>query len=55
MSSVSRRVSMAEVSGGGVQGRQRIGGLPDAVKVALNSKEMTVEAGRSERRSGGPW
>ena len=39
-----RRVLMAEVSGGRVLGRPRLGWMND-VKVALGNKKMTVEAG----------
>ena len=40
---MARRVLMAEVSGGRVRGRQRLG-LMDGVKVTLCNREMTVEA-----------
>ena len=40
---MSRRVLMAEVSGGRVLGRQRLGWM-DGVKVALGNRGMTVEA-----------
>ena len=40
---MARRVLMAEVSGGRVRGRPRLG-LMDGVKVALGNREMTVEA-----------
>ena len=39
------RVLMAEVSGGRVQGRPRLG-WTDSVKVTLGNREMTVEAAR---------
>ena len=42
---LARRVFMAEVSGGRVQGRPRLG-WRDGVKVALDNRRMTVEAGR---------
>ena len=42
---VSRRVLMAEVSGGRVRGRPRLGWM-DGVKVALGNRGMTVEAAR---------
>ena len=42
---MARRVLMAEVSGGRVRGRQRLGGM-DGVKVALGNRGMTVEAAR---------
>ena len=38
-----RRVLMAEVSGGRVRGRPRLGWM-DGVKVALGNRGMTVEA-----------
>ena len=37
------RVLMAEVSGGQIRGRPRLGWM-DGVKVALGNKGMTVEA-----------
>ena len=40
-----RRVLMAEVSGGRVRGRPRLGWM-DGVKVALGNRVMTVEASR---------
>ena len=39
----ARRVLMAEVSGGRVRGRLRLGWM-DGVKVALGNRGMTVEA-----------
>ena len=42
---LARKVLMAEVSGGRVRGRPRLGWL-DGVKVALCSREMTVEVER---------
>ena len=42
---MSRRVLMAEVSGGRVRGRPTLGWM-DGVKVALGSKGMTVQAAR---------
>ena len=42
---MARRVLMAEVSGGQVRGRQRLGWM-DGVKVALGNRGMTVEAAR---------
>ena len=52
------RVMMAEVSGGRVQGRPRLGWM-DGVKVALGNRVMTVEAARQCARkigkSGEPW
>ena len=40
---MARRVLMAEVSGGWVQGRPRLGGMDD-VKVALGNRGVTEEA-----------
>ena len=40
-----RRVLMAEISGGGVRERLRLGWM-DGVKVALYNRGMTVEAAR---------
>ena len=48
---MARRVLMAEVGGGWVRGRPRLGWV-DGVKVALGSRGMTVEAAR---KSGEPW
>ena len=46
---MARRVLMAEVSGGRVRGRPRLGWM-DGVKVAVGNRGMTVEAHeRSER------
>ena len=42
---MARRVLMAEVSGGQVQGRPRLDWM-DSVMVALGKRTMTVEAGR---------
>ena len=42
---MARRVLMAEVSGGRVRGRPRLGWM-DGMKVALRNREMTVEAVR---------
>ena len=42
---MARRVLMAEVTGGRVRGRQRLGWM-DGVKVALGNRGMTVEAVR---------
>ena len=42
---VARSVLMAEVSGGRVRGRPRLGRM-DGVRVALGSRGMTVEAAR---------
>ena len=54
---MARRVLMAEVSGGRVQGRPRLGWM-DGVKVTLGKRGMTVEAARQcpkDRKSGEPW
>ena len=48
------RVLMAEVSGGRVRGRPRLGCM-DGVKVALGNRGMTVEAARKTGKSGEPW
>ena len=42
---MAKRVLMAEVSGGRVRGRPRLGWM-DGVKVALGNRGMTVEAAR---------
>ena len=47
---IARRVLMADVSGGRVRGRQRLGWL-DGVKVALGGRGMTAEAARKMGRS----
>ena len=46
---MARRVLMAEVSGGRIRGRPRLGWM-DGVRVALESRGMTVEAARPCRR-----
>ena len=54
---MARRVLMAEVSGGRVRGRPRLGWM-DGVKVAFGNKGMVVEAARQSRKnvkSGEPW
>ena len=51
---MARRVLMAEVSGGRVRGRPRLGWM-DGVKVALGNRRMTVEAARKIGKSGEPW
>ena len=51
---ISRRVLMAEVSGGRARGRPRLGWM-DGVKVALGNRGMTVEAARKTGKSGEPW
>ena len=51
---MARRLLMAEVSGGRVRGRPRLGWM-DGVKVALGNRGMTVEAARKTEKSGEPW
>ena len=51
---MARRVLMAELSGGRVRGRPRLGWM-DGVKVALGNRGMTVKAARKTRKSGEPW
>ena len=51
---MSRRVLMAEVSGGRVRGRPRLGSM-DSVKVALGNREMTVEAARQYAKDRKEW
>ena len=51
---MAKRVLMAEVSGGRVRGRPRLGWM-DGVKVALGNRGMTVEAARKIAKSGEPW
>ena len=51
---MARRVLMAEVSGGRVRGRPRLGWM-DGVKVALGNRGMTMEAARKTGKSGEPW
>ena len=46
---MARRVLMAEVSGGQVRGRPRLGWM-DGVKVALGNRRMTVEARKTGKR-----
>ena len=50
----ARRVLMAEVSGGRVRGRQRLGWI-DGVKVALGNRGMTVEAARRFAKARKEW
>ena len=52
--SMARRVLMAEVSGGRVRGRQRLGWM-DGVKVALGNRGMTVEAARQCPKDRKEW
>ena len=51
---MARRVLMAEVSGGRVRERPRLGWM-NGVKVALGNRGMTVEAARKDRKEGEPW
>ena len=51
---MTRRVLVAEVSGGQARGRPRLGWM-DGVKVALGNSGMTVEAARKMGKSGEPW
>ena len=51
---MARRVLMAEVSGGLVQGRPRLGWM-DGVKVALGNRGMTVEAARQCAKDRKAW
>ena len=51
---MARRVLMAEVSGGGVRRRPRLG-LMDGVKVALGNRGMTVEAARQCAKDRKEW
>ena len=54
---MASRVLMAEVSGGRVRGRPRLGWM-DGVKVALGNRGMMVEAADNARKtgkSGEPW
>ena len=51
---MARRVFMAEVSGGWVRGRPRLGWM-DGVKVALGNRGMTVEAARQCAKDRKAW
>ena len=51
---MARRVLMAEVSGGRVRGRPRLGWM-DGVKVALGNRGMTVEAARQCAKDRKEW
>ena len=51
---MARKVLMAEVSGGRVRGRQRLGWM-DGVKVALGNRGMTVEAARQCAKDRKAW
>ena len=51
---MARRVLMAEVNGGRVRGRPRLGWM-DGVKVALSNGEMTAEAARQYAKDRKDW
>ena len=51
---MARRVLMAEVSGGRVRGRPRLGWM-DVVKVALGNRGMTLEAARQCAKDRKEW
>ena len=51
---MARKVLMAEVSGGGVRGKPRLGWM-DGVKVALGKRGMTVEATRQCAKDRKAW
>ena len=51
---LARRVLIAEVCGGRVRGRTRLGWI-DGVKVALDSKEMTNDAVRQCTKERKEW
>ena len=51
---MARRVLMAEVSGGMVLGKRRLGGM-DGVKVAIGNRGMTVEATRRCAKDRKEW
>ena len=51
---VARRVLMAEVRGGRVRGRPRLGWM-DGVKMALGNRGMTVEAARQCAKDRKEW
>ena len=51
---LARKVLMAEVSGGRVRGRPRLGWI-DGVKVALGNRGMTVEAVRQCAKDRKEW
>ena len=52
--SMARRVLMAEVSGGRVRGRLRLGWM-DGVKVALGNRGMMVEAAQQCAKDRKEW
>ena len=51
---MARRVLMAEVSGGRVRGRPKLGWM-DGVKVALGNRGMTVKAARQCAKDRKEW
>ena len=51
---VTRRVLMAEVTGGRERGRPRLSWMDDA-KVALGNRGMTMEAERQCAKDGSEW
>ena len=51
---IGRRVLMAKVSGGRVQGRPRLGWM-DGVKVVLGNRGMTVEAANQCAKDWKEW
>ena len=51
---ISRRVLMADVGGGRIRGRPRLGWM-DGVKVALGKRGMTVEAARQCTKDRKEW
>ena len=51
---MTRRVLMAEVSGGRVRGRSRLSWM-DGVKVALGNRGMAVEAARQCAKDRKEW
>ena len=51
---MARRVLMAEVSGGRIRGRPRLGWM-DGMKVALGNRGMTVEAARQCAKDRKAW
>ena len=51
---MTRRVLMAEVSGGRIRGRTMLGWM-DGVKVSLGDKRMTVEASRQCAKDRKEW
>ena len=51
---MARRVLMAEVSGGRVRGRPRLGWI-DGVKVGLGNRGMTVETARQCAKDRNEW